>query len=417
MRALLPVLLLLWSAASRAEPGPAEQIFARLSPAVVQVRVMDQASGDKSGIGSGFQVAADGLVATNFHVVAAVARQPERYRLEYLAADGTPVPLELLDVDVIHDLALLRTERPLAAVVPLARARLARGQRLYSIGNPYDLAMTIIEGTYNGFVDGARYRRILFSASLNPGMSGGPTLNARGEVIGVNVARGGEQLSFLVPVEYLAALIGRAEDAAWRALDLETRIAAALSADQDEYFGALLAAPWQSQRFAGFRVPGRLGGTMKCWGGSSDDEKNRFDHAFQQCSSEDQLYLEEGLETGKLEYTFHAFSSAELNSVQFYGLLAGHYRHGPQWNANAEEHVGNFRCREDFLRGRGIDWRISFCARRYRRFGELFDVSVAMATTELRGRGLVAKLGINGISESRALVFLRRFVEAIEWQP
>jgi len=123
------------------------------------------------------------------------------------------------------------------------------------------------------------------------------------------------------------------------------------------------------------------------------------------------------LQTGELRYEFHRFESHELNSVQFYGLLASNYGHGEHYNAGDKEQVGNFRCREDFVRGSGLDWRVSFCARRYKRYAGLFDLSVVMASTDLLQRGLVVRLGIDGISETRSREMLRRFIEVIEWTP
>jgi serine protease Do len=418
MRLLLFTCLMVCHSLACAAPGRAEELFAHYAAGVAQIRVIDLASGDKSSIGSGFQVDSSGLIATNFHVISEFAHKPERYTLEYIDARGEALPLALVDVDVIHDLALLRAPHPLRATLALAEGDLAQGERLYSMGNPLDLAMTIIEGTYNGPVAAARYRKILFSGSLNPGMSGGPALNGAGEVIGVNVARAGEQISFLVPVEYLQALLRRAADAQGQPLDVHQRIASAIAADQDQFFGELLAgAPWETQRFGEFRVPGRIGATLKCWGGSSDQKALRFDHVYQECNSQDSIFIEQSLETGSLQYAFHRFSSARLNSMQFYGLMAGHFKHGQSFNANDKEQVGNFRCREEFVRGTGLDWRVSFCARKYHRYSGLFDVSVIMASSELIGRGMVVRVGINGISESRALLFLRRFVESIEWKP
>jgi serine protease Do len=235
--------------------------------------------------------------------------------------------------------------------------------------------------------------------------------------VGVNVARAGEQISILVPVRFLEALLARRADARWQALDMHERIAEALLADQEQYFAALLSEPWETQSFGGFRIPGRLSATIKCWGGSSDREGLRYDHAVQECSSQDVIFIDDDLETGELRYEFHRFASRELGNVQFYGLLAGNYQHGEHFNARDREHVSNFRCREDFVRGSGIVWRVSFCARRYKRYAGLFDVSVVMASTELLQRGLVVRLGIDGISETRASGMLRRFIEVIEWMP
>ena len=413
----LALVLLAGSRIAQAATGAAEQIFAAQGEAVVQIRVIDLASGDKSSIGSGFQVEGSGLLATNFHVVAEFAHKPKRYRLEYLDRGAKSVPVELIDVDIVHDLALLRAATPLPVTLPLAGAQIAQGERLYSMGNPLDLAMTIIEGTYNGYVSAARYRKILFSASLNPGMSGGPALNAAGEVIGVNVAHGGEQISFLVPVSFLGELLARRSDADWQKLSIDERITRALTRDQNEFFEVLLAQPWDALEFGEFRVPGRISETMKCWGGSSDNKDFLYDHVYQECDSQDVLFIEDGFETGSLKYSFARFASAQLNKLQFYGLLAAHYRHRPAYNASEKEQVGNFECREEFVRGKGLDWRVSFCARRYRHFSELYDISVAMSSTELAQRGLVANLRINGIGQPAALAFVRRFVEAIEWKP
>ncbi|MBK6740319.1 MAG: hypothetical protein IPG64_22020 [Haliea sp.] len=63
--------------------------------------------------------------------------------------------------------------------------------------------MSIIEGTYNSLVENSRYLRILFSGSLNAGMSGGPALPPRAKSWASISPRGEEQMSFLVPVEHL----------------------------------------------------------------------------------------------------------------------------------------------------------------------------------------------------------------------
>lgn len=411
------VLLALCVGRAYAQPGLAGSLFAASRPAVAQVRVIDTASGDKAAIGSGFQISADGLVATNFHVVAEAAHEPARYRLEYLGDKGVAVTLRLLDVDVVHDLALLRADTPLPGVLTQASGELAQGERIFSMGNPLDLAMTIIEGTYNGFVEGARYRKILFSGSLNPGMSGGPALNQHGDVVGINVARGGEQISFLVPVAYLEALRQKALDPARASKGMAARITEALLADQDAYFGALLSAPWNSQPLGNFRVPGSLGPSVQCWGGSDEIDEELFAHIGQECGSEDIVFVGEDLETGGLRYSFHAYSSEELGTLRFYSLLDSQYAHSDWFAAANDSQVGNFDCREDFLNAQGIDWRISVCARRYTELPGLFDMSVAMATTSLPREGLVVNLALNGVSEPRAREFLRHFVESISWAP
>ena len=164
-------------ASALAEDSAAKALFDAVQDRVYQVRVIDVASGDKYSIGSGFLVSDTGYIATNFHVVSSFVHEPEKYRLEYVRHDGAVGPLRLMATDVIHDLALVFSGDAPATFLPLATGPVANGDRIYSMGNPHDLGMTIIEGTYNGLVENSRYKKILFSGSLNPGMSGGPALN------------------------------------------------------------------------------------------------------------------------------------------------------------------------------------------------------------------------------------------------
>src|SRR6201999_2275505 len=84
---------------------------------------------------------------------------------------------------------------------------LGQGARVYSLGNPHDVGLSIVEGTYNGQLAETLFERIHFTGSLNPGMSGGPAIDRAGRVVGVNVASMGNQLSFLVPIRFARELL------------------------------------------------------------------------------------------------------------------------------------------------------------------------------------------------------------------
>lgn len=78
-----------------------------------------------------------------------------------------------------------------------------QGSTIYSLGNPHDLGMIVVPGTYNGLKQNSLYQKIHFTGSVNSGMSGGPLVNEGGEAMGVNVATAGNQLGFLVPLNNL----------------------------------------------------------------------------------------------------------------------------------------------------------------------------------------------------------------------
>ena len=162
----------------------ARAVFAQSQPAIYQIRVIDEVTGEKSVIGSGFQVSADGLLATNYHVVSEAINKPDRYRVEYIDDQKNIGDLSVLDIDVIYDLAIARKTQATSATafLPLGTDGHPKGERIYSMGNPHDLGMTIVEGTFNGLMERSPYEQMLISGSLNPGMSGGPTVDSRGQV-------------------------------------------------------------------------------------------------------------------------------------------------------------------------------------------------------------------------------------------
>lgn len=209
-----------WAAPIEAPVGgsAAERIFASVPPRLLQIRTLVVGAGQQSSTGSGFLVGADGLAITNYHVVSQVALEPNTYRLEYAAADGSRGEVRLLAIDLPNDLAVVRLDKRDTPFFTFDEASMARsvprGERLYSMGNPLDLGFTINEGTYNGLVERSYNERIHFTGALNPGMSGGPTVNAEGQVVGINVAKrlGGELVSFLVPARFAAVLLRRVRD-------------------------------------------------------------------------------------------------------------------------------------------------------------------------------------------------------------
>ena len=216
----------------RAAPAPpvslsARKVYEQARSQLVQIRTVLKGRASQTSVGSGFFVTAQGHIITNFHVVSEAALKPERHDLVYVTADGREAPLQILQLDVLHDLALLRAgdagataSRPGRTFDALpfraASEPLAQGERIYSLGNPLDVGFAVTQGTYNGLVERSFYPQIFFGGALSAGMSGGPALDDEGHVVGVNVARrvDGEQVSFLVPAEFATALLARGKDAA-----------------------------------------------------------------------------------------------------------------------------------------------------------------------------------------------------------
>ncbi|HEV3285437.1 MAG TPA: trypsin-like peptidase domain-containing protein [Steroidobacteraceae bacterium] len=163
-----------------------------VGPAVVSVYVggADEAERARGGAGSGVVVTPDGYLLTNEHVVQKVSQA----RVTFV--DGRSVPASVAGRDPATDLAVLRAQ---AAALPYAQLapeqRLRAGQLVVAVGNPFGFESTVSAGVVSALGRSLRSRQgrliegvVQHSAALNPGNSGGPLVDARGRVAGINTA-------------------------------------------------------------------------------------------------------------------------------------------------------------------------------------------------------------------------------------
>ncbi|MEW5918453.1 MAG: trypsin-like peptidase domain-containing protein [Gemmatimonadota bacterium] len=167
-----------------------------------------------AGLGTGFIVRTDGTIITNQHVVAGATS------ISVMLRDGTTYPARKIGEDEVNDLAVLKVDAPNLPVAPLGNSDdVLIGEWAIAIGNPYGFVLGNTEPSVTAGVisatgrnltgrtegGGAYLDMIQTDASINQGNSGGPLINASGEVIGVNSSiyspsGGSVGLGFAIPI-------------------------------------------------------------------------------------------------------------------------------------------------------------------------------------------------------------------------
>jgi hypothetical protein len=215
--AITLVLMIAGNVTGQSHAGKDVPTLAReTSPSVVRIVLRDQAGGEL-GSGSGFVIASEGKVVTNYHVV----RIPRTTQAEARFTDGASYQVQgVLATDPDKDLAVLKlqaTGKEFQAVHLGDSEHVQIGERVLAIGSPLagfspvSTEATVSDGIVSGIRDWPEHQMKVFqiTAPISPGSSGGALVNSNGDVIGVTFAQlvGGQNLNFAIPIAYLRSLL------------------------------------------------------------------------------------------------------------------------------------------------------------------------------------------------------------------
>ena len=92
-----------------------------------------------------------------------------------------------------------------------------------------------------------------------------------------------------------------------------------------------------------------------------------------------------------------------------------HFGDSVKVNTATQEDVTNYNCHTDFVMLANKDWKMAFCARNYRQFHQLYDISVELAQVSESNTGLIINIAVAGISKPLALQLVQRFLKEIRW--
>jgi len=394
----------------------AQQLYAAARADLLQIRMLLRNGRSQSTVGSGFLVGTGNLVLTNYHVVSQMALDPDVYIGEYVDTDGKGGPIELMAVDVLHDLAVVRVDRVGSGFfkVPEHPVALIQGQYLYSLGNPLDLGFAISEGAYNGAITRSFYEQLIFTGPINSGMSGGPSVTASGMVAGINVSkrRDGESVSFLVPVKYAQDLLARVARQAHPPRNFNPLIAQQLLAHQREMIDRLLAEPLSLKAMGPYRVPVRESQQLRCWGRSNFRAEAEFTVDAVSCAMEAAIYVSDTQQTGHVSMSHQYLRSASLQPLQFSALASSRFR-VDRIGSSRDTRLTRPVCSEQFVHTATLPVRAVLCVRAYRKFAGLYNFTLLTASTDDGQASLQSRLDLAGVSYENGTRATRAFLSAL----
>jgi len=394
----------------------AQDLYSAAKGDLLQIRMLLKNGRSQSTVGSGFLVGTSNLVLTNYHVVSQMALDPDVYIGEYVDTDGKTGPVELLAVDVLHDLAVVRVNRQGTGFfqVPDHPVRLTQGQYLYSLGNPLDLGFAISEGAYNGVVTRSFYDQLIFTGPINSGMSGGPSVTVSGTVAGINVSkrRDGESVSFLVPVRYAQELLRKVAEQPRPPKNFNPLIAQQLLAHQRDMIDRLLAEPLSIKTMGPYHVPVRESQQLRCWGRSNFRLEAEYTGDSVSCAMEAAIYVSDSQQTGHVSMSHTYLRSASMHPLQFAALASSQFR-VDRIGSSRDTRLTRPACTEQFVHTASLPLRAVTCVRAYRKFAGLYNFTLLTASNDDGNASLQSRLDLAGVSFENGMRTTRAFLSAL----
>jgi len=416
---MISLLVSLALGALQAPPG-SEAAYARLKPSLFTIEIHSGNREAKSSLGSGYIVGDKGLIATNYHVVEAFVADPVRNQLR-AKSEGGEFPLTLVQFDLIHDIALVRAEGVTAKSLALAAAPPEVGERIISFGNPEGLGMSLIEGNANGFATKGVVPRLLLSMPLNSGMSGGPILNSRDQVVGTNVSVQwlSNSLSFGVPTQALRDLLAR-PPLEVNAPALKAEMNRQIDAFEKTTYAALVeglesAAPGPALVIGGARSQ-PLPPAFACWDNRQEFEREGMVKSQYGCDLQFTPAIEDVGPIASVQIQIEHFDS-ESGSYGFYGYLPYHAQSHQSVSPRApgDPHLGPPECASNRVSLGVGEWKMATCAVAFKAYPGFFDLDLAATSLSRTHEAIFVSLSFKGFRMDSALDLSRRILENISW--
>ena len=398
------------------ESSPYFQLYDDSMERVFKVGLANSLSGELRGHGTAFVLSESGFLATAFHVVSDAALHEDADRSGskpsvYIIRKGARIEAEIWAVDPRADVAILRVPLRLPRPWPLSSGAPRKGEALFAIGFPGVAEYSIIQGQFqSGKVS---HVSPLYQASLSieAGMSGGPVLNAKNEVIGMSVARSrnfGSEQALLGQSQAIANLLSVASKRKQPSSDesLLEEISQAIWRLQDQRAEILKSTFEKRSEFYSYMISGSGNHPDVICGESERNDREKKPIHYRECF----FKLSSGDEHVSFKLLYQVF---EPKVNQFKSA----YHSGDLLNINNEMRkqpakYSSLVCEEDLhIHRADQSWVVSICSRSSRRFSDMLHTVVRVASLDFKRPALVARLELAGFSQKNMKELVLRFID------
>lgn len=295
---------------------------------IVKVQVKNIVSNEKESVGSGFFISKDGDIISNYHVISGHIKNPNITKIVVsIGTDPKEYEVKIKNVDVLNDLSLLKLNlNPLNPVTfninTLDKDDVTLGTKVFSVGFPNNWRLTVSDGLLNGFFDKRIIKNYLVSYPLTPGMSGGPTYNKKGKVIGINVATS-NALSMIIPAKSTSNLLNpknwlsndiKSENV--RVDELKNKIFSQITAYNDVVLDQLNNAQLESFNNINLNLKTDF---LECWSkqrtkaDNDNDKIKRYTNITYICGNEDSIFYNEDTSFGSYYFMINYYQQTPVS--------------------------------------------------------------------------------------------------------
>lgn len=398
----------------------AQDVFKSVRSSVLQIQTMPLDSDSPFSYGSGFVVGSENLIITNYHVVSGVIMDPDRYRLEFLRQDGRQGALEVVAIDVAHDLAVVRGDTGQMKGLDFDQRVPDKGTLGFSIGFPQNQGITVTEGIVNGLSEDSARGAIHFSGPVNSGMSGGPAVNTSGRVFGVNVSNllNSQLISFIVPATAAVALVERAKRKKTpTAANLFDDLTQQLRLNSTETLALFPKGKMPFQLFGHFQAAAKPGDFARCYATNEKEADKLYRLEQYGCYFKDNTYVANDLYLGRWSFSHWHIMAPNLGALRFASLEQSMLVAKDDTSATNRIQKKRWACQDSIVTLSGTRAKAVLCMRRYSRFEGIYDIKLELVTLADPGDAMLSTLWLTGFGYPESMALAHQFMEAIVWKP